>query len=63
MPSTKHNFDLENRTTEFAKPVIQLCKKLPPSTINRELVSPLIRSSGSIGANYREANDSLSKKD
>jgi len=60
---TKHNFDLEERTLEFAKRVIRLCKKLPQNVINRELISQLIRSSGSIGANYREANDSLSKKD
>ena len=31
--------------------------------VNRELVSQLVRASGSVGANYREANDALSKKD
>ena len=60
---TKHNFDLEERTLEFAKKVIRLCKKLPLNTINKEIVKQLIRSSGSVGANYREANDALSKKD
>ena len=59
---TKHNFDLEERTLEFAKKVIRLCKKLPLNTINKEIVKQLIRSSGSVGANYREANDALSKK-
>lgn len=39
-----------------------LCK-LMKDTINIELVSQLIRTSGSVGANYREANDSTSKKD
>lgn len=33
------------------------------NSINRELISQLIRASGSVGANYREANDALSKKD
>jgi four helix bundle protein len=47
----------------FAKSVLRLCKKLPVDIINREIVSQLIRSGGSIGANYREANDVLSKKD
>lgn len=58
-----HSFDLEERTLEFSKKNIRLCKKLPSSAINREVISQLIRSSGSIGANYREANDALSKKD
>lgn len=62
-PKTKHNFDLEERTLEFAKAVIRLCRKLPQKVIEKELISQLIRSSGSIGANYREANDALSKKD
>lgn len=60
---TKHNFDLEERTLEFSKKVIRLCKQLPQNVINRELIAQLIRSSGSVGANYREANDALSKKD
>jgi four helix bundle protein len=60
---TKHKFDLEERTLEFAKRIIRLCKQLPQTVINKEIVAQLIRSSGSVGANYREANDSLSKKD
>ena len=59
----KHSFDLEERTLEFVKRVIKLCKKLPQNTINWELIAQLIRASGSVGANYREANDALSKKD
>ena len=62
-PITKHSFDLEERTLEFAKRTIRLCKKLPQNSINRELIGQLIRASGSVGANYREANDALSKKD
>lgn len=56
-------FDLEERTTEFARKVIQLCKELPRDLINQRLVPQIIGSSGSIGANYREANDALGKKD
>ena len=55
--------DLEERTTDFAKRVIRLCKELPRDTINRRLVDQIIRSSGSVGANYREANEAISKKD
>lgn len=56
-------YNLEERTLEFAKAVIRLCKKLPKNTINNEFISQLIRSSGSVGANYREANETLTKKD
>ena len=56
-------FDLERRTTEFAKAVIRMCKGLSRSPINDRLVSQAVGSSGSVGANYREANDALGKKD
>ncbi|MEQ9090143.1 MAG: four helix bundle protein [Balneola sp.] len=57
------NFNLENRTLEFAKAKRVLVKKLPRCTYNFEDGKQLIRSSGSIGANYIEANEALSKKD
>lgn len=60
---TNHKFDLEDRTLIFAKRVIRLCKELPLSVVNSKLIDQLIRSSGSVGANYREANDSVGKKD
>ena len=56
-------FDLEERTTEFAKAVIRLCKTLSRCPINDRLVGQVVGASGSIGANYREANDSLGRKD
>jgi four helix bundle protein len=57
------SYDLETRTTEFAKIVIRLCKKLPRNPINDRLIGQLTGSAGSVGANYREANDSLGPKD
>lgn len=56
-------FDLEKRTTEFAKAVIRLCKSLPRNPINDRLTGQLVGASGSVGANYREANDALGDKD
>ena len=56
-------FDLEDRTTEFAKRVIRLCRALPKNAMNNRLVGQIVGSAGSIGANYREANDALGKKD
>ncbi len=55
--------DFENRTTEYGKRIIRLCKSLPKDRINNPLVNQIIRSSGSVGANYREANEALGKKD
>ncbi len=58
----KH-YDLEERTEKFARVVIGICKKLPKNTVNIELVSQEVRAAGSVGANYIEANESLSKRD
>jgi len=56
-------FDLEERTTRFARAVIRFCKSLPRNPINDRLTGQVVGSAGSIGANYREANDALGKKD
>lgn len=58
-----HEFDLEERTTEFAKRVVRLCRALPKDSVNSRLSGQAVSSAGSVGANYREANDSLGKKD
>ncbi|PIV30631.1 MAG: four helix bundle protein [Zetaproteobacteria bacterium CG02_land_8_20_14_3_00_50_9] len=59
----KQKYDLEERTINFSKDIIDFCKKLPQNSINRSLVSQLIRSGTSIGANYSEADEANSKKD
>lgn len=56
-------FDLEERTTEFAKAVVRLCRFLKPDCVNQRIISQIVASSGSVGANYREANDCLGEKD
>ena len=56
-------FDLEERSTRFAISVVRLCKKLPRNPINDRLTGQAVGSAGSIGANYREANDALGRKD
>ena len=56
-------YDLEERTFEFAKDCRKFVKLLPFTTGNKEDSRQLIRSSGSVHANYIEANESLSKKD
>ena len=56
-------YDLEDRCLVFARKVRDYTKKLPKTTPNFEYGKQLIRSSGSVGANYIEANESLSRKD
>ena len=56
-------YDLEDRTFVFAKRVRAFVKKLPKTLANIEDGRQLIKASGSVGANYIEANESLSKKD
>lgn len=56
-------YDLEERSLQFAKTVTWFCKKLPRNISNIEYIKQVVRSSSSIGANYIEANESLSKKD
>jgi four helix bundle protein len=56
-------YDLEDRTLAFAKKVRAFVKKLPKTIANIEDGKQLIKASGSIGANYIEANEALSKKD
>ena len=56
-------FDLEIRTTEIAKAVIRFCLKFPRTPINDRLIDQLVGAAGSIGANYREANDAVGDKD
>ena len=56
-------YDLEERTETFARRIGKLIERLPRTMTNLEYGKQLIRSSGSVGANYIEANEALSKKD
>lgn len=56
-------YDLEERTLEFGKRIIRMCKAVPKNTINNTLVNQVMRSGTSVGANYREANETETKKD
>lgn len=56
-------YDLEERTLVLAKDCITLINALKKTLANVEIARQLIRASGSVGANYIEANESLSRKD
>ena len=56
-------YDLEDRTLAFAKRVRAFVKRLRKTIANIEDSKQLIKASGSVGANYIEANEAISKKD
>ncbi len=56
-------YDLEERTFQFAKKVARFIKKLPRTISNTEYSKQVVRASGSVGANYIEANEALGAKD
>lgn len=55
-------YDLEERTAKFGENVIDFVKALRNNAVNHPLVSQVVRSATSIGANYMEANNASSKK-
>ena len=59
----RHPFDLEERTACFGEAIVQFTKKIPRSPANDRLVGQLVGCGSSIGANYCEANERVSKKD
>jgi four helix bundle protein len=61
--NVKNNYDLVKRTSAFGEAIIIFIKEISENTINRPLMSQLIRSATSIGANYMEADCAESKKD
>ncbi len=61
--SEEKKYDLEERTERFSLRVRDFCRSLKQDIINREYIIQLVRSAGSIGANYIEANDNLGNKD
>jgi len=56
-------YDLEGRTLAFARNVRAFVSQLPGTPANMDDRKQLVRASGSVGANYIEANEALSKKD
>ena len=59
----KHPFDLEERTSRFGEQIILFAKKIPDNSRNSRLISQLVGAGTSVGANYCEADEYVSKKD
>ena len=56
-------YDLIERTTKFAESIVELSLKIHKNAITFPIISQLVRSGTSVGANYAEANNASSKKD
>lgn len=56
-------YDLEERTAKFGEAVILFAKEIPKTVVTVPMISQLVRSGTSVGANYCEADDAESKKD
>lgn len=59
----KRQYDLEDRTARFGGSVIDFCRSLKQDVVTRPIISQIVRSATSVGANYCEANAASSKKD
>ncbi len=56
-------YDLEDRTARHGEDIIEFVKSIERDEVNRPLISQVVRSATSIGANYMEADGAESKKD
>jgi len=62
-PGDGRVYDLEERTWKFAQAVRVFLRNLPGDYITAQDGKQLVRSSGSVGANYIEAHEGLSDAD
>jgi four helix bundle protein len=59
----RHPFDLEERTQKFGEAIVKFCKRIPRDPTNDRLIGQLAGCGTSIGGNYCEADERVSKKD
>ncbi len=59
----KHPFDLEERTAKFGEAIVRFSRKIPRDPTNNRLITQLVGCGTSVGANYCEADERVSKKD
>src|SRR5437764_4775511 len=62
-PKTKRVYDLEERTARFGEAIIDFTKTIPQNPVTNRIITQLIGAGTSVGANYVEADDAVSKKD
>ncbi len=61
-PETTRVYDLEERTARFGETVIDFAKAISQSAVTNRIINQLVGAGTSVGANYVEADDAISKK-
>jgi four helix bundle protein len=62
-PEAKRVYDLEERTARFGETIIDFAKMIPPNPVTNRIITQLVGDGTSVGANYVEADDAVSKKE
>jgi four helix bundle protein len=62
-PGTERVYDLEERTARFGEAIIDFAKAIPQTPVTSRIITQLIGAGTSVGANYVEADDAVSKKE
>ena len=62
-PDAKRVYDLEERTARFGEAVIDFARTIPQDAVTNRLIGQLVGAATSVGANYAEADDAVSKKE
>ena len=62
-PEANHVYDLEERTARFGEAIIDFAKTNPQNAVTIRIINQLVGAGTSVGANYCEADDAVSKKD
>ena len=62
-PDSKPVYDLEERTARFGEAIIDFARKIPRDPVTDRVITQLVGAGTSVGANYTEADDSVSKRE
>src|SRR4029453_14204755 len=62
-PDAVPHYDLEERTARFDQAIIDFAKRIPRGPLTDRIIDQLVTAETSVGANYIEADDSVSKKE
>jgi len=62
-PPGNQSRDLEERAAQFGEAIVRFAKKVPRNAVNNRLIDQLVGAGTSVGANYSEAKDAVSRKD
>ena len=62
-PARKKVYDLAERTARFGEAIIRFAKSIPVTPVTRDMITQMVDAGTSIGANYMEADEGVSKKD